>query len=70
MVIGPVASAEDDREGQPFSGPAGALLDRMLKAIDLDRDRVLLSQIVPWRPPGSRGPRAMKPICAGHSPSG
>lgn len=58
LVIGPVASAEDDREGVPFSGPAGQLLDRMLKAIDLTRDDVLLSLIVPWRPPGSRVPRA------------
>jgi len=56
MVIGSAPSAEDDREGQPFAGRPGALLDKMLAAIGLDRAGILLTQVVPWRPPGNRVP--------------
>ncbi|KQQ74111.1 DNA polymerase [Rhizobium sp. Leaf321] len=56
MVIGPMPNAEDDRDGTPFSGRQGQLLDRMLSAIGLSRETVLLTNIIPWRPPGSRMP--------------
>ncbi len=56
MLIGPMPSGEDDREGAPFSGRPGQLLDRMLSAIGLDRDGVYLANILPWRPPGDRQP--------------
>lgn len=56
MVIGSAPSAEDDREGQPFAGRPGALLDKMLAAIGLDRAGILLTQVIPWRPPGNRVP--------------
>lgn len=56
MVIGPMPNAEDDRDGQPFSGRQGQLLDRMLAAIDLSRDNVVLTNVIPWRPPGNRMP--------------
>jgi uracil-DNA glycosylase len=56
MIVGSAPSADDDREGAPFSGPAGALLDRMLAAIKLSRDDVLLTSSIPWRPPGDRAP--------------
>lgn len=56
MVIGPAPSADDDREGLAFSGRAGQLLDRMLAAIGLMRDGVLLTHVLPWRPPGDRPP--------------
>ncbi|MFA7415276.1 MAG: uracil-DNA glycosylase [Rhizobium sp.] len=56
MVIGPMPSADDDREGQAFSGRAGLLLDRMLAAIGLSREGVLISTVIPWRPPGDRPP--------------
>lgn len=56
MVIGPMPSADDDREGIPFAGRAGQLLDRMLAAIGLNRDGILLTNVIPWRPPGSRMP--------------
>lgn len=56
MVIGSAPSAEDDREGQPFAGRSGALLDKMLAAIGLDRSGILLTQVIPWRPPGNRVP--------------
>jgi DNA polymerase len=51
-------SAEDDREGRPFSGPAGAMLARMLGGIGLSMDEVMLFNLIPWRPPGNRPPTA------------
>lgn len=54
MVIGSAPGAEDDREGQAFAGRPGQLLDKMLAAIGLDRSAILLTQIIPWRPPGNR----------------
>jgi uracil-DNA glycosylase len=56
MVVGPMPTADDDRDGVPFSGRQGQLLDRMLSAIGLSRDTVLLGNAVPWRPPGNRPP--------------
>ncbi|MDO1581590.1 uracil-DNA glycosylase [Rhizobium oryzicola] len=56
MVIGSLPSAEDDRDGTPFSGRQGQLLDKMLAAIGLSRDNTLLTNAVPWRPPGNRTP--------------
>ncbi|WHA40387.1 uracil-DNA glycosylase [Agrobacterium larrymoorei] len=56
MVIGPMPDADDDREGQPFVGKTGLLLDRMLAAIGLNRANLLLTNVVPWRPPGNRPP--------------
>ncbi len=56
MVIGPMPNADDDRDGLPFSGRTGQLLDRMLAAIGLSREAVLLTNIIPWRPPGNRMP--------------
>lgn len=55
-VIGPMPNADDDRDGAPFSGRAGDLLDRMLVAIGLSRDGVLMTNVIPWRPPGNRMP--------------
>ncbi|MBP2547485.1 DNA polymerase [Neorhizobium galegae] len=56
MVVGPMPSADDDRDGTPFAGRQGQLLDRMLAAIGLSRESVYLSNVVPWRPPGNRPP--------------
>ena len=58
MVIGSAPSAEDDREGTPFSGKSGQLFDKMLAAIGLSRSSVLLTQVIPWRPPGNRAASA------------
>ncbi len=64
MVIGPMPNADDDREGLPFSGRQGAMLDRMLAGIGLSRADVLLSNVIPWRPPGNRVPSgAESDIC-------
>lgn len=56
MIIGPMPDADDDREGLPFTGKTGLLLDRMLAAIGLDRTKLMLTNVVPWRPPGNRSP--------------
>jgi DNA polymerase len=58
MVIGPAPSADDEREGIAFAGRQGQLLDKMLAAIGLQRSAILLTQIIPWRPPGNRMPSA------------
>ena len=58
MITGEAPGAEEDRRGLPFVGPAGRLLDRMLAAIGLDRETVLITNIVFWRPPGNRNPTA------------
>ncbi|SFB64527.1 DNA polymerase [Rhizobium sp. NFR07] len=64
MVIGPMPNADDDRDGAPFAGRAGELMDRMLAAIGLSRDGVLMTNVIPWRPPGNRMPsQAEMDIC-------
>lgn len=54
--VGEAPGADEDREGRPFVGRAGQLLDRMLASIGLDRGQVYISNVVPWRPPGNRTP--------------
>ncbi|OHV75671.1 uracil-DNA glycosylase family protein [Rhizobium sp. LCM 4573] len=64
MVIGPMPNADDDRDSIPFSGRQGQLLDRMLGAIGLTREAVMLTNVIPWRPPGNRMPSpAEQEIC-------
>lgn len=56
MIIGEAPGAEEDRQGKPFVGAAGQLLDRMLAAIGLDRDSIYITNMFFWRPPGNRTP--------------
>jgi DNA polymerase len=56
MIVGEAPGADEDRQGLPFVGLSGQLLDRMLAAIGLDRETVYISNILPWRPPGNRKP--------------
>jgi uracil-DNA glycosylase len=56
LLVGEAPSADDDRNGRPLTGPAGAYLDKMLASIGLDRQSVLLVPLLPWRPPGDRPP--------------
>ena len=57
MVIGEAPGADEDRQGKPFVGRSGQLLDRMLAAIGLERQRnVYITNILFWRPPGNRKP--------------
>lgn len=63
MLIGDVPSADEDRQGRPFVGASGQLLDRILNSIGLDRNPetndktgAYLTNILNWRPPGNRTP--------------
>jgi len=56
MFVGEAPGAEEDRQGLPFVGPSGQLLERMLAAISLQRSDVYITNILPWRPPGNRTP--------------
>jgi DNA polymerase len=56
LFIGEAPGAEEDRQGKPFVGPSGRLLDLMLASIGLDRTKVFISNTVFWRPPGNRAP--------------
>ena len=58
MIIGEAPGAEEDRQGRPFVGRSGQLLDRMLAAIGLDRTCVQITNVIYWRPPGNRKPNA------------
>jgi DNA polymerase len=60
MFIGEAPGADEDREGVPFVGRAGQLLDKMLAAIGLDRGKVYIANVVPWRPPGNRTPTPLE----------
>lgn len=55
-VVGDVPDRDEDAEGAPFAGAAGALLDRMLGAIGVDRADAYLLTALPWRTPGQRAP--------------
>lgn len=56
MFIGEAPGAQEDRQGQPFVGPSGELLNKMLASINIERCDVLISNTVFWRPPGNRTP--------------
>lgn len=58
MIVGEAPGADEDRQGKPFVGVSGQLLDRMLAWIGLDRTKVYITNILPWRPPGNRSPTA------------
>lgn len=59
MLIGEAPGAEEDRQGKPFVGASGQLLDKMLAAIGLSRETdAYITNIVFWRPPGNRDPSA------------
>jgi uracil-DNA glycosylase len=56
MLVGEAPGAEEDRDGVPFVGRSGKLLDRMLAAVGMKRDEVYIANVIPWRPPGNRTP--------------
>jgi|TARA_R110000787_G_scaffold11420_9_gene37889 DNA polymerase len=75
MIVGEAPGRDEDREGRPFAGQAGQLLDKMLAAINMGRDHpeapVYLATVLPWRPPQDRDPRPeeiamMKPFLMRH----
>lgn len=65
MIVGEAPGEQEDRRGEPFVGPAGQLLDRMLHAIGAGRDErsavahpVFITNTIKCRPPGNRNPQA------------
>ncbi len=61
LVVGEAPGAEEDRQGEPFVGRAGQLLDAMLRAIGLARGQnVYIANILKSRPPGNRDPSAQE----------
>jgi uracil-DNA glycosylase family 4 len=57
LIIGEAPGADEDRQGEPFVGRAGQLLNAMLKAIGLERNQVFIANILKCRPPGNRDPQ-------------
>ncbi len=58
LVVGEGPGAEEDKQGEPFVGRAGKLLNDILKAINFERSEVYIANIVKCRPPGNRTPAA------------
>lgn len=57
MFVGEAPGADEDRQGLPFVGVSGKLLDRMIESIGLTRaDSAYITNVVFWRPPGNRAP--------------
>ncbi|MEO8223783.1 MAG: uracil-DNA glycosylase [Gammaproteobacteria bacterium] len=57
MVIGEAPGADEDRQGEPFVGRAGQLLNEMLRAAGLAREQVYIANILKCRPPENRDPK-------------
>jgi DNA polymerase len=57
MFVGEAPGADEDRQGLPFVGASGKLLDRMIESIGLSRaENAYITNVVFWRPPGNRAP--------------
>ncbi|HEY3352504.1 MAG TPA: uracil-DNA glycosylase [Polyangia bacterium] len=56
VFVGEAPGQEEDRQGEPFVGPAGQLLTKMIGAMGLGRDDVYICNIIKCRPPGNRDP--------------
>lgn len=56
MLVGEAPGADEDRQGLPFVGVSGQLLDRMMAAIGYDRTTFYITNVCFWRPPGNRKP--------------
>jgi DNA polymerase len=63
LVIGEAPGADEDRQGEPFVGRAGQLLDAMLAAIQLDRRQVFIANVLKCRPPDNRNPHTSEIVC-------
>ena len=67
MLVGEAPGADEDAQGEPFVGPAGLLLNRMLAAIGLAREDVFIANILKCRPPGNSNPTPEQAEqCRGH----
>jgi uracil-DNA glycosylase len=77
MIVGEAPGLEEDKQGRPFVGKAGQLLDRMFAAIGMGREHpdsgnaLYITNVLPWKPPGNRDPEAaemamMRPFVERH----
>jgi DNA polymerase len=55
-IVGEAPGMDEDRQGEPFVGRAGQLLDKILAACQLERDAVYILNVLKCRPPGNRNP--------------
>ncbi|HLZ98367.1 MAG TPA: uracil-DNA glycosylase [Steroidobacteraceae bacterium] len=62
LVVGEAPGAEEDRQGEPFVGRAGQLLNAMLRAIGLAREQVYIANVLKCRPPQNRDPVAAETV--------
>lgn len=62
FFVGEGPGAEEDRQGRPFVGRSGQLLDKILAAVSLSRNDIFITNIVKCRPPGNRDPRSEEVI--------
>jgi len=60
LIVGEAPGAEEDRQGEPFVGRAGQLLNAMLRAIGLEREQVFIANVLKCRPPGNRDPAPLE----------
>jgi len=65
MFVGEAPGAEEDRTGRPFVGRAGQLLDGMIRAMGLSRERVYIANVIKGRPPGNATPSAEESAACG-----
>jgi len=56
MIVGEGPGQKEDELGKPFVGDAGSLLNKMLKAINIEREKVYITNVVNYRPPNNRKP--------------
>ena len=56
MIVGEGPGEKEDQMGKPFVGDAGTLLNKMLKAIDIEREKIYITNVVNFRPPNNRKP--------------
>lgn len=63
FVVGEAPGAEEDRQGEPFVGRAGQLLNSMLRGIGLAREQVFIANVLKCRPPGNRDPSPEEVRC-------
>jgi len=57
LIIGEAPGADEDKQGEPFVGRAGQLLNSMIAALGLKREQVYIANVLKCRPPGNRDPK-------------
>ena len=66
MLVGEGSGRDEDRQGRPFVGAAGQLLDKILASVGLSRDEVYITNVVKCRPPKNRMPNPDEVLACSH----